>query len=100
MLIATWPVTWVLFSIVAWFGFALVLLTFGHRYHRWQAGKPVPYVPTDAGIDALAQAVTCYWCRPRPKGPCTCGVWCGHQQCTRLTRADMEYLDHGAEMPR
>jgi hypothetical protein len=61
--------------------------------------QPVPYWPADP-IDALAEAVSCRWCRPQPKGRCTCGVWCGHQGCPRFTRADLDYLDNGSEMPR
>ena len=98
ILAASWPVTWVLFSIVAWFGFALVLLTFGHRYHRWPAGKPVPYTITGNAIDALATAVQCTWCTPRPRGLCSCSVRCGHIRCVHLpgrgwTRDDRDILD-------
>ncbi|MCW2898848.1 MAG: hypothetical protein JWO67_1113 [Streptosporangiaceae bacterium] len=98
--VASWWPTWVLFGLVAWGGLGLLLIWAVYRFHCWQAGRTVPYLPTEAGLGALADAVTCHWCKPGPKGPCTCGVACGHELCPRLSRADLAYTDHGAEMPR
>ena len=103
MLIATWPVTWVLFSIVAWFGFAFIVVWGNHRFHCWQASKAVPYTTTDRAIDALATAVQCTWCAPRPRGLCSCSVRCGHIRCVHLpgrgwTRDDRPILE-GKKLP-
>lgn len=100
-----WTVIGSLFILYAGPVFAIVLLaaaigTLAGLCARRRAARPVPYVPTEAGLGALADAVTCHWCMPGPKGPCTCGVACGHELCPRLSRADLAYTDHGAEMPR
>lgn len=65
--------------------------------------QPVPYLPTDRAIDALATAVQCTWCTPRPRGLCSCSVRCGHIRCVHLpgrgwTRDDRPILE-GKKLP-
>lgn len=84
-------------TFIAWCGVGLLAMW---AYCRFCHRRDRKRVPTEAALGALADAVTCHWCKPGPKGPCTCGVACGHELCPRLSRADLAYTDHGAEMPR
>lgn len=66
--------------------------------------KPVPYLPTDQAIDALASSVQCTWCTPAPRGLCSCTVRCGHIRCVHLpgrgwTSRDREEILEGKKLP-
>lgn len=53
MTAASWPVTWVLFGLVAWCGAALILIWAMSRLFRWQNRGAVPYTITPKGDDEL-----------------------------------------------
>lgn len=61
MIVASWWITWVLFSLTAWCGLIWLIVTAWHRFSRWQHGKPddaLGYNSARAMLDAPADPWT------------------------------------------